>query len=69
MFRVQFPQCRIEDRRLAEAGNLQACLALDMVVAWRILNLTRLGRQTPDLPCTVTDHPNGATHDRPNGAT
>jgi hypothetical protein len=45
--------CRIEDRRLAEAGNLQACLALDMVVAWRILNLTRLGRQTPDLPCTV----------------
>ncbi len=45
--------CRIEDRRLAEAGNLQACLALDMVVAWRVLYLTRLGRQTPDLPCSV----------------
>lgn len=45
--------CRIEDRRLAEAGTLQACLALDMIVAWRVLYLTRLGRQTPDLPCSV----------------
>jgi hypothetical protein len=45
--------CRIEDRRLAEAGNLEACLALDMVVAWRVLYLTRLGRTMPDLPCSV----------------
>jgi hypothetical protein len=45
--------CRIEDRRLADAGNLQACLALDMVVAWRVLYLTHLGRQTPDLPCSI----------------
>ena len=45
--------CRIEDRRLAEAGNLQACLALDMVVAWRVLYLTHLGRHTPDVPCSV----------------
>jgi len=45
--------CRLEDRRLAEAGNLQACLALDRVVAWRVLYLTHLGRQTPDVPCSV----------------
>jgi hypothetical protein len=45
--------CRIEDRRLAEAGNLQACLALDLIVAWRVLYLTHQGRQTPDLPCSV----------------
>jgi hypothetical protein len=45
--------CRIEDRRLAEADNLQACLALDMVVAWRVLYLTHLGRHTPDVPCSV----------------
>jgi hypothetical protein len=44
---------RIEDRRLADAGNLQACLALDMVVAWRVLYLTHLGRKMPDLPCNV----------------
>jgi hypothetical protein len=27
--------CRIEDRRLDKAESLQACLALDLVVAWR----------------------------------
>lgn len=45
--------CRIEDRQLGTADNLQACLAIDMVVAWRIHYLTHLGRLTPDLPCTV----------------
>jgi hypothetical protein len=43
--------CRIEDRHLGTADRLEACLALDMVVAWRIFYLTLLGRQVPDLPC------------------
>jgi len=45
--------CRIEDRRLADAHDLQACLALDMVVAWRVMDLVHRGRETPDLPATV----------------
>lgn len=45
--------CQIEDRQLATADRLQACLAIDMVVAWRIHHLTWLGRATPELPCTV----------------
>ena len=45
--------CRIEDRQLGTADRLQACLAIDMVVAWRIHHLTCLGRTTPDVPCTV----------------
>ena len=45
--------CHIEDRRLADAGDLQACLALDMVVAWRVMDLMYRGRETPDLPATV----------------
>jgi len=45
--------CRIEDRQLGTAASLQACLAIDMVVAWRIHHLTYLGRATPELPCTV----------------
>lgn len=45
--------CRIEDRRLNSAERLEACLAIDLVVAWRIFFLTKMGRQTPDLPCTV----------------
>lgn len=43
--------CQIEDRQLGTAGRLEACLAIDAVVAWRIHHLTYLGRATPDLPC------------------
>jgi len=45
--------CRIQDRQLETADRLEACLGLDMVVAWRIYYLTMLGRETPDAPCTV----------------
>ena len=45
--------CRIEDRQLAGADRLESCLAIDLVVAWRVFHLTKLGRQTPDVPCTV----------------
>ena len=43
--------CQIEDRQLGTADRLEACLAIDAVVAWRIHHLTYLGRVTPDLPC------------------
>ena len=45
--------CKIEERQLASAERLEACLALDMVVAWRVFHLVRLGRETPDVDCTV----------------
>lgn len=45
--------CRIEDRQFGTADRLETCLGVDMVVAWRIYHLTMLGRETPDLPCTV----------------
>jgi hypothetical protein len=45
--------CRIQDRQLGSADGLAACLGVDMVVAWRVYHLAMLGRQTPDLPCTV----------------
>jgi hypothetical protein len=45
--------CRIEDRQLGNADRLEACLAIDMVVAWRIHHLTKLGREVPQAPCTV----------------
>jgi Domain of unknown function (DUF4338)/Transposase Tn5 dimerisation domain/Transposase DNA-binding len=48
--------CQIEDRQLGTADRLEACLAIDAVVAWRIHHLTYLGRATPELPCdTVFD--------------
>ena len=51
--RVLKSGCRIEDRQLGTARRLENCLAIDMVVAWRIHYLTWLGRETPELPCTV----------------
>jgi hypothetical protein len=45
--------CRIEDRQLGNDERLQACLAIDLVVAWRIYHLTKLGREVPQAPCTV----------------
>jgi hypothetical protein len=45
--------CRIEQRQLGTADRIEACLAIDMVVAWRILHLAKLGREHPDVPCTV----------------
>jgi hypothetical protein len=43
--------CRIQDRRLDDAHSLEACLAIDLVVAWRVYWLTMVGRERPDIPC------------------
>jgi hypothetical protein len=45
--------CRVEARQMEQARRLQNCLAIDMVVAWRIHHLTALGREAPEVPCTV----------------
>ena len=45
--------CKIEERQLGHADRIETCLAIDMVVAWRIYHLTKLGREIPDMPCTV----------------
>lgn len=45
--------CKIEQRQLGSADSIQACLAIDMVVAWRIYHLTKLGRDVPEVDCTV----------------
>lgn len=45
--------CRIERRQLGKASRIESCLAIDMVIAWRIFHLMKLGREVPDIPCTV----------------
>ncbi len=44
--------CRIENRQLKDADGLEACLGIDLVVAWRIQLMTKASRETPDSPCT-----------------
>jgi len=51
--RVLKSGCRVEDRQLGDAESIKKCLAIDKVVAWRIHLLTKLGRETPNLPCDV----------------
>jgi hypothetical protein len=45
--------CKVEERQFGDADTIESCLAIDMVVAWRIFYLTKLGREIPDVPCTV----------------
>jgi hypothetical protein len=45
--------CRIEDRQLGNVRRLENCLAIDMVVAVRIMHLAWLGRTQPTKPCTI----------------
>lgn len=51
--RVLKSGCKIEKRQLQTAAGLRNCLAIDSLVAWRILQLTMLGRETPNVPCDV----------------
>ncbi len=55
--------CLIENRQLGSANRLEACLAIDLVVAWRLLDLTKLGRENTGkgqckagwaMPCPLT---------------
>jgi hypothetical protein len=45
--------CKIEQRQLGTADRIETGLAIDLVVAWRIFHLAKLGREVPDVPCTV----------------
>lgn len=50
--------CRIENRQLADRAVWQNCLAIDLVVAWRIEHLKKLSRTRPQAPCSIAfeDH-------------
>jgi hypothetical protein len=45
--------CRIEQRQSSTAESLEAALAIDAVVAWRVMALVKLGREVPDMPCST----------------
>jgi len=51
--RVLKSGCRIEDLAHKSAERLRRAIAINMVVAWRIMLMTLLGRETPELPAQV----------------
>jgi hypothetical protein len=52
-FRTLKTGCRVEDIQLETLARLKNCLALNAIVAWRVLHLTYLNRTCPTLPCTA----------------
>jgi len=49
--------CRIEERQFEFFDREMNCIAVYMIVAWRVLLLCRLGRECPDLSCEVVFEP------------
>jgi hypothetical protein len=50
-FKVLKSGCKVEERYFEDAEHFLPCLALYMVIAWRIMYVTMLGRQCPDMSC------------------
>ena len=51
--RVLKSGCRIEDIAHETVERLQRAIAINLVIAWRIMLMTLLGRETPELPAEV----------------
>jgi hypothetical protein len=51
--RVLKSGCRIETLQHKTAQRLKRAIAINLVIAWRIMLMTLLGRQCPDLPAEV----------------
>jgi hypothetical protein len=51
--RVLKSGCRIGDLANETAERLRRAIAINLVIAWRIMLMTLLGRETPELPAEV----------------
>ena len=56
-FRILKSGCRIEKLQLERLERLEPALAFYMIIAWRVLFLTMLGRECPEMPCDVVFEP------------
>jgi hypothetical protein len=52
-FKILQSGCQVEKLQLETADRLKPCLAMYMIVAWRVLYATMLGRACPELSCEV----------------
>jgi hypothetical protein len=59
-FKVSKSGCRVEQLQLEKRERLEPALAVYMIIAWRVLFLTMLGRECPEMPCdTASPMKNG----------
>ena len=45
--------CRVEQLQLETRERLEPALGFSMIIAWRVLYLTMLGRDCPEMPCNT----------------
>ena len=50
-FRVLKGGCRVEELQLETNERMEACLAMYLIVAWRVLQMLMLGRTCPQMRC------------------
>jgi hypothetical protein len=50
-FKVLKSGCQVEKLQLETADRIKPCLAMYMIVGWRVLYATMLGRECPELSC------------------
>jgi hypothetical protein len=50
-FRVLKSGCKVEERQFEDAERYLPCLALYMVVAWRVMYVMMMGRECPEMSC------------------
>jgi hypothetical protein len=52
-FKILKSGCQVEELQLEHFDRLEPALAIYLIIAWRVLLLTTLGRECPDLPGDV----------------
>lgn len=57
LFRTLKSGCRIEERRFEHIDRVERALGLYLIVAWRTLFVTKMGRECPDMDCEAVFEP------------
>jgi hypothetical protein len=52
-FRILKSGCKVEKLQLETKSRFDVCLTMYMIIAWRILYLTMLARECPDINCDI----------------
>ena len=52
-FKVLKSGCKVEELQLEKMDRLEPALAFYMIIAWRVLYVTIMGRSCPEIPCDV----------------
>lgn len=55
-FKILKSGCKIEELQLENQRNIEPCIAMYMITAWRVMYLMMLGRETPEMDSQIIFH-------------